>query len=952
MYTNAESLFKKLDELKLKINMFEPSIIAITECKGKNLNNLITLPEYQLENYTFVHCNLDKGIGLGVMIYIHNSITYNGVQFNSSFEEYVFIEVKLKDQVCLVGVIYRTNSMNNTEDLCNLFYEINMKKYNEIIIMGDFNYKNINWTSWMSSGSKENTFLNCLRDCYFEQHTQEETRCRGRDTPSLLDLIITSYDSSMSNFIYDAPLGKSDHCVLIFTYSCNLQKDSFTKKRYCYSKADFSLINKELQKINWHEELNKNQLTINEQWLFLKDTLINVENKLVPTRNIVRGLNQYAVPYGEVARRKLKEKRTLWNQYRRSITDRETKFKNYKRKRNQITKMTKKIRKNYEADIALNIKKSPKTAWRYINSKKKMHLPIDELIYEENGVSKLANSDKEKAQVLSNYFSTIFSKRNENDIPTLENRPILTTMDDLKITEEVVYSQLKSLKVDKSPGPDKLHPLFLKMTRDQITKPLQIIFANSLKEQQVPSEWKIAAVSAIYKKGNKKSSSNYRPISLTSIVCKILERIIKSHIMEHMLDNNLFSNRQFGFINGRSTTLQLLNIIEDWTTQINMNTAIDCVYFDYMKAFDSICHRRLSEKLKAYGIQTNLLEWIKDYLSDRKQYVCVNDHKSDMIDVLSGVPQGSVLGPLLFVIFMNDLPDVVQHSTIMMYADDTKLYRKVTTLQDTQLLQVDINNLTKWSMKWNLRFNPLKCKFLNINPRRIQIDEHNYLINDDMINHVTTEKDIGVHFDEDLSFESHISGKINTAYRMSYVIRRSYKYLTPETFVMLFKALVRTHLDYAVPIWSPWKISQIENIERVQRKATKQLPKFHDMTYTERLKRLQLPTLSYRRIRADMIEAFKILRNVYDQDVVPLLKTTASIHTRVIRGNTLKLYKQSLNRNINIRNNAFPLRIINTWNSLPDQVIMSENLNKFKSNLDKHWSDQDVVYNYRAPLKL
>ena len=124
MYTNAESLFKKLDELKLKINMFEPSIIAITECKGKNVNNLITLPEYQLENYTFVHCNLDKPLGLGVMIYIHNSITYNGVQFNSSFEEYVFIEIKLKDQVCLVGVIYKTNSMNNTEDLCNL--KINM----------------------------------------------------------------------------------------------------------------------------------------------------------------------------------------------------------------------------------------------------------------------------------------------------------------------------------------------------------------------------------------------------------------------------------------------------------------------------------------------------------------------------------------------------------------------------------------------------------------------------------------------------------------------------------------------------------------------------------------------------------------------------------------------------------------------------------------------------------
>ena len=249
---------------------------------------------------------------------------------------------------------------------------------------------------------------------------------------------------------------------------------------------------------------------------------------------------------------------------------------------------------------------------------------------------------------------------------------------------------------NKAPSPDGYHPCFVKELAEFISKPLGIIFRNSVESGNIPTQWKEARVSAIHKKGNKKLASNYRPVSITSVLCRILEKLVRNQIVEYMQSEKLFSHLHFGFLKGRSTSLQLLNIMNDWTSSIENGTFNDCIYLDYQKAFDTVPHNRLISKLYAYNLDARIIKWIKYYLSERKQFVEINGKKSEWQNVTSGIPQGSVLGPLLFLIYINDLPDGIM-SNIYMYADDTKLYREIKSPEDHQILQNDLTKLCIWS---------------------------------------------------------------------------------------------------------------------------------------------------------------------------------------------------------------------------------------------------------------
>ena len=234
------------------------------------------------------------------------------------------------------------------------------------------------------------------------------------------------------------------------------------------------------------------------------------------------------------------------------------------------------------------------------------------------------------------------------------------------------------LKTSKSPGPDGLHPRVHVELTDQLIEPLKTIFCRSLIEGQLPQDWKDGNITPIFKKGKRHIPGNYRPVSLTSIPCKMLERLVRNAIMEHMESNHLLNDVQHGFVPGRSCSTQLLTVLDDWTSALEDGDNLDAIYMDFAKAFDTVPHQRLLVKLKGYGIGGAVLQWIDAFLSGRRQRVVVNGSKSTWAKVTSGIPQGSVLGPLLFVCFINDMPSVVK-SPVHLFADDTKLYRRVTT---------------------------------------------------------------------------------------------------------------------------------------------------------------------------------------------------------------------------------------------------------------------------------
>ena len=368
--------------------------------------------------------------------------------------------------------------------------------------------------------------------------------------------------------------------------------------------------------------------------------------------------------------------------------------------------------------------------------------------------------------------------------------------------------------LQQSPGPDKLHSRILKELYSILDKPLAILFQNTLKKGKLPDEWKHAIVTAIFKKGDKRKPNNYRPVSLTCIICKIIESIIRDKIMEHMENNNLFSNKQFGFLNGRSTVLQLLTVLDKWTKIIDEGVTIDCVYFNFKKAFDKVPHQRLIHKVEQYGIKEDIINWIKSFLDSRTQQVVINGELSEPKNVTSGIPQGSVLGPLLFVIFINDLPDLVK-SDMFLFADDTKIFRRISTKQDEVILQEDINEMLKWSDKWQLEFHPGKCVKMSFNNK--ELENRKYNMDAVVLRNVKQEKDIGVIVDEQLKFKDHMYKKIKKVNNMMGLIRRSFIHMDEEMFLKLYKSLVRPHLEYANVIWYPTKIKDITAIENVQR---------------------------------------------------------------------------------------------------------------------------------------
>jgi ribonuclease P/MRP protein subunit RPP40 len=316
---------------------------------------------------------------------------------------------------------------------------------------------------------------------------------------------------------------------------------------------------------------------------------------------------------------------------------------------------------------------------------------------------------------------------------------------------------------------------------------------------------------------------------------------------------------------------------------------------------------------------------------------------------LSCIPQGSVLGPLFFVIFINDLPEFCGgDSDIFLFADDAKIMKHVTRTEDCSQLQNSCDKLLEWSNTWLLKLNIKKCMLLRLSTGDLKYDSK-YILNNsgnpEELKEVNNMKDLGVIIDNKLSFKEHVAEKTHKAYSMIGIIRRNFKYVDKEAFIMLYKSMVRSHLEYANSVWNPHRIGQKLELEKVQKRATKSFLECKNMSYEESLQNFNLPTLAYHRNRGDMIEVYKILTKKYDTEVSVLLERDVDRRTR---GNSKKL--KVLRRRHDIRKYSFTVRIVNLWNGLPEEVISAESVNTFKNRLDKLWATQEIKYNWKAKL--
>ena len=560
----------------------------------------------------------------------------------------------------------------------------------------------------------------------------------------------------------------------------------------------------------------------------------------------------------------------------------------------------------------------------------------------------ICTDNVKKANLLNKQFQSVFTPKSPLELKKLCHQKVLDlhdsghysqdtpnlpddikskypNMPDLKISVNGIIRLLQGLKPDKAPGPDQIRPLLLQKLCLEIAPILQVIFSKSLEEGSLPSDWLKANVSPIFKKGEKSSPANYRPISLTCILCKIFEHIVTSNVVKHFDENQILYDLQHGFRSKRSCETQLTMLIEEILRNMKDGKQTDIILLDFSKAFDKVNHEKLIFKLHNYGIRGKTLSWIKAFLNGRSQTVVLEGDCSMEVPVTLGVPQGSVLGPILFLAYINDLPDKVK-SQVRLFADDTTAYLAITKLSDSDQLQADLDILQEWELRWDMQFNPSKCQVIHITRLHSPIPTE-YTLHGENLEVVDCARYLGVDIAHDLSWKAHVNRITNNANKSLGYLRRNLRSKNTALRENAYKAIVRPQLEYAAPVWDPHNKVDIQKIESVQRRAARWVLGDYS-TYasvTDMIGQLGWRTLEQRRTDSRLVLFYKI---IYGYVAIPLPSYVIPL-TRASRTSHPLAYRQISTGTKYYKYSFYPLTVVQ-WNSLPVSVATLTDLDRFK----------------------
>ncbi|CAM5164461.1 unnamed protein product [Natator depressus] len=570
-----------------------------------------------------------------------------------------------------------------------------------------------------------------------------------------------------------------------------------------------------------------------------------------------------------------------------------------------------------ELDLAKGIKTNSKRFYRHINKKKTKKEEVG-LLNTEDGVEVKDNLGM--TQYLNKYFASVFNEANE---ALRDNGSMRNGNEDMEVDITIfeVEAKLEQLNGTKSGGPDNLHPRILKELAHEIASPLARIGNESVNSGVVPCDWRIANIIPIFKKGKKRDPGNYRPVSLTSVVCKVLEKILKEKVVKDIEVNGKWDKIQHGFTKGRSCQTNLISFFEKVTDFLDKGNAVDLIYLDFSKAFDMGPHGELLVKLEKMGINMKIERWIRNWLSGRRQRVLLKGELSGWREVTSGVPQGSVLGPILFNLFITDL-GTKSGSVLIKFADDTKLgYR-----EGLGIIQEDLDDLVNWSNSNRMKFNSEKCKVMHLG---INNKNFSYKWGTHQLEVMEEEKDLGVLVDHRMTMSRQCDMTVKKANAVLGCIRRAISSRDKEVLVPLYKALVRPHLEYCVQFWSPMFKKDEFKLEQVQRRATRMIRGMENLSYERRLKELGLFSLTKRRLRGDMIALYKYIRGINTREGEEFFKLSTNVDTRT-NGYKLVIGKFRLE----VRRRFLTIRGVKFWNSLLREAVGAKDLSGFKIELN------------------
>ncbi len=571
------------------------------------------------------------------------------------------------------------------------------------------------------------------------------------------------------------------------------------------------------------------------------------------------------------------------------------------------------------------------TFYRYVSSKIRAK-PLVAPIFDGSGC--LVSDNFAKAKILNEQFSSVFTHDNGLLPNCLSKVPVHISLTDLSFSEADVASVLKSMPAKFSSTPDNIPSILLKCCANDLCVPLALLYAKSFQSGSLPSDWLTADICPLFKKGSPNDPGNYRPVSKTSNCCKGFEKIAKLAIIKFCEKFNLIHDCQHGFLSGKSTVSQLLECTDDWSVAIRDKKSVDVIYLDFAKAFDSVSHPKLIYKLSKYGISGKLLHWIKAFLSNRQQRVQMDNTYSSYSVVSSGVPQGSVLGPLLFLLYINDLPDNCP-CVVKLFADDVKLYHCFSSSSDTVMLQSDLTTIANWSKQWQLKLSETKCAVLHLGIRNPMVD---YQIASHTLESKNTISDLGITISRNFKFSAHCNSISKKAMQRCALLFRVFHTRNLSSLVRSYKAYVRPILEYGSCIWNPYLKKDVIRLEKVQRYFTRRVfarCRIPTEPYPQRLITLDLDPLNLRRLHTDLIQYFKIIRNLTKLQSERFFQLPNIPGGRVLpgrtRGHKYKIYLQ--NSRIDIRKHVFSCRAVLAWNSLHQDTVCAPTIYSFRHKL-------------------
>ena len=922
----------------------KPNVVCLQETwtKASTHSDLdISVPGYTVYRH-------DRIVGEhgGVITYICNDTASSDATSNTVSKDYEVIwnRIATLNKTLYVANIYRPP--NNDGSIFNALAAdveaLQLRKDRPIIlIVGDFNCHHPAWL-----GSKDchgNAKCNEAGNSGYEfcqtmgltNMVKSNTYFRntGRAV-SILDLAVTDSPSLISNVELMSPFGCSPHaCISLKIKLAQKISKHYSKTSWKYHRADWDSMKRDLSISDWR--LLKDADTT---WLKFKDNIIKAMKCHIPQTTVKRHFKDQPW-FTDTCAIACAKKVKLWKRFQKSCSpDDKMLYDQQRAKCLEVYKIARTYYKESIADKLTDDSTSIKQWWSIVNHvvSESCHTEIPTLTC--NNV--YYDGAKEKAEIFKDIFAAKSTINDGGKIPDFLSMKSSKSLNNVKIRAKCVLRKLCSLKTNKATGPDGIPARVLKECAHVLHKPLASLFTLSFKTGIVPSEWKCANVVPIYKSGGKSDPNNYRPISLLSIVSKVMEGVINDCLRKHMFGLKLITEHQYGFRPKHSTLDLLTSTTQRWTNALDKGSEVKVVALDISRAFDSVWHSGLLSKLMAFGVGGCLYRWIRSFLTGRYIRVVVNGQESGIAAINAGVPQGSILGPTLFLAFINDLAESMENN-IDLFADDTTLSAVIRNCKNKEVvirsLQSDLENVTSWAKKWIVTFNAKKTQVMTISRKRDKTNDFPLSFCGEQLEETNCIKLVGINITNSLNWGYHADKVAMRSGQRLGIIRRARRLLPVSALASLYKSKVRSVMEYCSPIWQGASKSTLGKLDVIQRKATRCMgyhgdciPDFH------------IFKLEQRRNVSGGCQLYRMMFNIAPSAVCNLLPPVSVPQRNSRAVNSCHHLQLSVGRSSTQHHmKSLVPHFSRLWNSLPNDVLYSSNgeihgLESFKKSLNRY----------------